>query len=41
MDQLREFNDVQGKEQHTTHAMQWNLTKEIEIMSPGKVSVAT
>jgi len=38
---LREFNNIQGKEKHTTNPMQWNSIREIEIMSHGKPSTAT
>ena len=37
----REFDNLQGKEQHTTNPMQWNSIREIEIMSHGKPSTTT
>ena len=38
---LREFDNIQCKEQHTTNPMQWSSIEEIEIMSHGKSSTAT
>ena len=38
---LREFDNIQGKEKHTTNPMKWNSIREIEIMSHGKPSTAT
>ena len=38
---LREFDNIHGKEKHTTNLMKWNSIREIEIMSHGKPSTAT
>ena len=38
---LREFDNVQGKEKHTTNPIQWNSIREIKIISHGKPSTAT
>jgi len=38
---LREFDNIHGKEKHTTNLMKWNSIREIEIMSHGKPSTTT